>query len=336
LTQQLHNYAVHGLRVRSAIVFPGLTFQPGNPFDPQVTIKEPQPSNDHDDDVVDHKQVVLHTGWCEIVRHTASTLNTDVHAESQTYSMSYPLHGFTFLIKASPNHVRIQPRLHHDKWAEMLPIMARGAVLTFACRLLGFPALHANTVCLNGETIAFAGESGAGKTLTSALALVAGADLVSDDVTVVDDVGIVHPGLLEVRLRVDDSLGRVVGGLLGDLPGVDSHQTADERSSFRFSHVKTPTPKPLTRVMLPYLDAAADRFTLELISPPDAVMSLLKANRLVGWVDAAFQRSDFAFAAFVAEWTQVHRLRMPMIFPDARSVRLAAQELVELMASTRP
>ncbi len=61
-----------------------------------------------------------------------------------------------------------------------------GSVLGFLCHQRGVLPLHASCVAFNGKVIALAGSSGMGKSTMAALLLAHGAQLLSDDVTVID------------------------------------------------------------------------------------------------------------------------------------------------------
>jgi hypothetical protein len=61
-----------------------------------------------------------------------------------------------------------------------------GSVLGFLCHQRGLLPLHASCVSIDGRVVAFAGQSGAGKSTMAALFLAQGAQLLSDDVTVID------------------------------------------------------------------------------------------------------------------------------------------------------
>jgi hypothetical protein len=330
---EFHDYWLHGFVVRSAVPFVSLSTSGARTKlgPPNVVIAAP---------IVwpDEPPVgtpLLRTPWCEIDRiRWASETPDESAGESavDTYVMRYPLHDFSFQIELRHGVIHVEPHVHHDRWQQLLPVMACGAVTTFACRLLGRLALHANTVEVNGFTVSLAGDSGSGKTLTSSLLILAGAQLITDDVTAIGEDLVVSPGLLEVRLRADDMLGQLVADQLAMLHGVSTSVTADERRSFQ-----VPTrheSSPLTRVVLPHLDTDADDFTLEHLSPNEAMMPLLKSTRLTGWIDQGFQRSDFLFVASLADQLPIQRLRMPMVDPTADGVRLAAAQLSDLLTTT--
>lgn len=61
-----------------------------------------------------------------------------------------------------------------------------GSVLGFLCHQRGLLPLHASCVAFKGRVLAFAGHSGAGKSTMATLLLAQGAQLLSDDITVID------------------------------------------------------------------------------------------------------------------------------------------------------
>lgn len=61
-----------------------------------------------------------------------------------------------------------------------------GSVLGFICHQRGLLPLHASCIALEGKIFAMAGHSGAGKSTLAAILLAQGAQLLSDDVTVID------------------------------------------------------------------------------------------------------------------------------------------------------
>ena len=66
---------------------------------------------------------------------------------------------------------------------ELLPILLAGTVTAFLLALRGETVLHASAVAIDGAAVAFVGQSGRGKSTIAALLCVAGAELVTDDVS---------------------------------------------------------------------------------------------------------------------------------------------------------
>jgi hypothetical protein len=280
--------------------------------------------------------LLLDTGICQIMRLSGS--GGDLRAAVDTrFVMAFPHHGFRFHISntvaGGQPQIAIDPIIEPDApsvGAAMLDIMAFGAVLTFACRLLGLPAVHANTLLLGDQTIAFAGPSMSGKTFTSCLAIIAGAHLITDDVTVLDAQRMVHPGLVNIRLRVDEALGQCVASILADLPGLAVTQTPDERIAVSGAHLHHAPVTALTRIVLPTIDPEATRCKLVTLDPATSLMPLLHAQRLTGWVDQTWQRADFEVAAALASSVPVQRLLVPQVEPNLAAIHRVAAELRDL------
>lgn len=105
--------------------------------------------------------------------------------------------------------IRVQPHPQAD------PAVLAEAVVHLALAVLlfqrGLFPLHASAVDIGGSVIAFAGESGAGKSTTAAAFVAQGAHSVADDVVAVrlGDVPLVYPALPQLKLLPDavDRLG---------------------------------------------------------------------------------------------------------------------------------
>ncbi|MBU0724725.1 MAG: HPr kinase [Alphaproteobacteria bacterium] len=74
----------------------------------------------------------------------------------------------------------------HSEDTPDVTLFLLGSVLGFLCHQRGLLPLHASCVEFEGRVIAFAGQSGAGKSTIAALLLSQGARLLSDDITVID------------------------------------------------------------------------------------------------------------------------------------------------------
>jgi hypothetical protein len=75
------------------------------------------------------------------------------------------------------------------------------SVITGAClNLQNQVAIHANSVCINQQAIAFVGYSGMGKSTLSAFCAAQGAEFITDDVFVVNPQGLVQPGIPRLKL----------------------------------------------------------------------------------------------------------------------------------------
>ncbi|WP_428248434.1 hypothetical protein [Ferrovibrio sp.] len=74
----------------------------------------------------------------------------------------------------------------HPKGTPDIALFLLGSVLGFLCHQRGMLPLHASCVLFNGRVIALSGSSGTGKSTMAALLMARGAQLLSDDVTVLD------------------------------------------------------------------------------------------------------------------------------------------------------
>lgn len=114
-------------------------------------------------------------------------------------------------------------------------------VLPLAAVVHGYELLHASAIALDGQTVAFAGDSGAGKTSVALNLVLRGHQFVTDDVvsiSVTDSGPLVHPGpgLTNLRRQEDRNMGDR-RSLLGDVIGQDD---AELRVALRPSKVATP------------------------------------------------------------------------------------------------
>jgi hypothetical protein len=88
-----------------------------------------------------------------------------------------------------------------------------GPVLGFVLRQRGVVALHASSVCIEGESIAFCGASGAGKSTLAAAFALRGVPVLSEDIVAInerDDTFFVQPGYPRICLW-PDSVERLLG-----------------------------------------------------------------------------------------------------------------------------
>jgi hypothetical protein len=321
------DYNIHGLVVRSAIPFlndalvhPEST-RYSNPHSTADVLIEPIRQLS-EAEVSDQGQVIFEDYACEIHQVSASK-----------YFVTYPVHDLVCLIdlRADENGmVRVSPRSKSPDVSFFFPVLLWGSLLAVVVRLHRVGVLHANTVNYLGQTIAFAGPSGAGKTFTSALTLTDGADLVSDDVTVVRRDGFVHPGLVELRLRVEGSeTGQIIADLLSHVESMTNRATPDGRQAFRKGNGDG-KPLKLTRIVLPNVDRDATKMQLERLDVRDGLRGLLTSQRLTGWKDKVKQQEDFLFAAFLCETVSIERLTIPSIQPTKPSISQATIELRNL------
>lgn len=107
----------------------------------------------------------------------------------------------SFAIDSAGRNVECAPD-DPDSWRS--PGFVAAQILPFAALLQGLEPLHAAGVVIDGAAVALSGPPGAGKSSVTAHLLLAGADLLSDDVVVLEPTAdglLAHPGTSLVSLR---------------------------------------------------------------------------------------------------------------------------------------
>ena len=181
-----------------------------------------------------------------------------------------------------------------------------GAVLSALMTLRGLLSLHATSLDLHGHRIAVFGRSGQGKSTTAGNLMAAGATLVSDDVTVLDERFQTSPGLLGLRLRPDSS------GIVATISDVITTESVDGRLVLRQIREPERGALPLRALFLPVRSTSIDRPTVERLRSETAIAQLLPAVRLVGWRDPAVLTREFHQLVAVAREVPVCLLHVPV------------------------
>jgi hypothetical protein len=315
----MRDYSIHGFELSSAFDVPCLPASPGA-IAQSVSLRLEEASREINviadlSDPSDPAAILYEDHQQRIIR-TSTGLASD-----------YPRSGVCFPLELAASQTIIRTRLSNANLGEWVNILAQGAVITAALRLMGHGSLHATTVDLDGTGLAIAGASGAGKTLVSSLLLLSGATLISDDVSVVQPNSRVYPGLLELRIRVADQLGRAVADRLVGETAAIARDTVDKRVALRPETLPGLTGCRLDAIVLPHIDESSAEVTLEPVTTNDTIMALLKSMRLVGWIDPSMLRADFEFCTNLAANYPVYRLRLPQV--TAPKLELLRLQIVE-------
>ncbi len=248
-------------------------------------------------------------------------------------TVRYPAVGLRFSIDSSGTPALVVASADHGEWLPWITVLVQGAVVAVAVAMSGRAAFHANTVDVAGQGILVGGASGAGKTVATALLVLAGHTLVADDVSVVDPDLPVRPGLLELRVRTwENPLGQLLVDELVGLPGTSQQETVDFRVAVRLGTDPHPDGVLPARMVLPTFDDETKHPRLETIRGAEAVKALLPTMRLVGWKDPHRQRADFGHCADLALRVPIQRLFLPRLGGDAPALlRDTAAELSDLI-----
>ena len=170
----------------------------------------------------------------------------------------------------------------------------------------GFYVLHASTVSIGGDAVAFVGRSGDGKSTTASAFLARGHRVLSDDVAAIRRAGegpVVTPGHPTVKLDPGavDALS---------LPVEDPVRTpARDRQFFRLPQPRPSSPAPLRRV---YLLAAGPATEVEPVGAGEGLVELVRNTYTAGLLaDREAASANFERCARLAGEVGISRLRRP-------------------------
>ncbi|MBI3200162.1 MAG: hypothetical protein HYZ29_01390 [Myxococcales bacterium] len=290
----MHRVALHGLEVLSD--YPITGWQPGTSEAADVRISrvtpEPIPRS-------------------APVGGRSKEPRFSVHREQAGFLVVVP-EVATFVV--SSNRIEV---FAHARPPEHVGVLLEGLALSILLTARGDLPLHASAVRLEGETLAFVGASGAGKSTVAALLCVAGARLVSDDVLRVS-LGASGPRCFAgtARIRLRDR----VRAIAAFLPGWLSQETHDGRLAL--SPPDRPVdPGQLDAVIVPTFDAHRGTPQLVRLRGVSALRSLLGASRVPEWSDAAVLSALHAQLASLARAVPIYRADLPRLPFDETSAR---------------
>jgi hypothetical protein len=148
------------------------------------------------------------------------------------------------------------------------PVTCLASHIAATCLCLqGKIAIHANVVTLGNATIAFAGDSGQGKSTLTAYCVSRGAGFVTDDVLVLDDQRRVQPGSSRIKLFPHT----------GEQFGLDATQETLYKIHYqpeRLGAVLHQTAPPLSAIYI--LGDRCDRLYSEALPPGKASLELIR------------------------------------------------------------
>lgn len=207
--------------------------------------------------------------------------------------------------------------------ADLLPVLLAGTGTAFLLALLGKTVLHASAVAVQGSALAFVGESGQGKSTLAALLCTAGAELITDDVLVVDGGPPVTctGGASEIRLRSSAS------AIVDSRPDLATRTTADERLAFA-PRCAPPRPHGLACIVVPVPSRTATDVGVRALPPSTALFTLLGSPRVHGWRRPDVIGRDFTTLSRVVNDVPVFEVTIPWGPPFGPRV---AQSLARLV-----
>lgn len=202
--------------------------------------------------------------------------------------------------------IHIVPALHAN--TELVRAVLLGTVLPCLCHMRGVPAMHGSCVLAHGQSVIISGDSGVGKSTTTAALVARGHSVLADDVCVLalDNQVRVQPATTFIKL---DPFGLdIVGGDQTTL-----HRVPSETGKYIFPLGEQFYPRPAALRAVVEL-STADIQTPQLTSITGvAALELLARNihRPFTLSSAEHRRSMVLLAATVAQTVACYTLERP-------------------------
>lgn len=189
----------------------------------------------------------------------------------------------------------------------LVPLLLTGNVLAALVVMQDGCVLHASGVRVGHRTLATLGGSGQGKSTLAALFCAAGAKLVSDDLLRVEsDNGRTrcYTGTAQIRLRPN------AAELARAFPEGRRRVTADGRIATTPDQAGGPV-LTLDVVLIPLPSRGDRRLQVNRLPKRDALVSLLRYPRVLGWETVTPIKRHFAVCAEIAESVPVFEAKIP-------------------------
>lgn len=332
------SYRAYGLSIVSEIPIPGLIPVAGDALSVDLKLElGPEPA--WVSNALRLSSRCFHKQAAEPATHDPALI-VSVLGETEFYELAYS-DGTRFVLDGATTRIWAQwtPPLMIEDFATYF----LGPVMGFVLRRRGVIALHASSVCVEGQAIAFSGEAHAGKSTTAAAMALRGAPVLCEDIAALREKNgalWVEPGYPRVCLW-PDSVEKLVGaadGLPRLTPTWDKCYLSLDGSRAKFETQS----RPLAAVYLfgPRVeDENAPR--VEDIGPRDAVLELVQ-NTYMNWIlDRAQRAAEFDVLARLASRIPIRRVvahrdprRIPnlcdLLFADAQglvSERMTAHDV---------
>ena len=293
MTRAVRTYRLHGLTVRSDVALDETALVEAVP-EPDVDIALGRPRRVPDEPGPGRLLLRLELGG------HVSTLARDRD------TTVLRLHGLCECeIAAGGRSVKVH--LDADRDPAIAPIVVAGNLLSVLLALRGDAVLHASSVELGGQALAFLGASGVGKSTLAALFCALGAPLVSDDVLRVvaeDGRAWCFPGTTGVRLRSG------AAELARPFASTSVSETADGRVAVAAPRTQRER-LALAAVVVPEPTRGSDALRVDRLSGVDRMLDLLRHPRVLGWVDEEPLRAQFARLTDIAGVVPVYRAQLP-------------------------
>jgi hypothetical protein len=240
------------------------------------------------------------------VSDTTAAANYLLRASPEEAIFVHPLIGV--LLMRRGRQILIDPRSGVDE-AGLSPFIL-GAPMSVLLSQRGLTVLHASSILIGSEAVAFVGHKGAGKSVLAASLARKGYPLLADDVTAVSqrdaDLTLI-PASPQIRL-LPDAL-RALGVESAALPKVHA---LDPKRIWRVTDSRLPSVLPLKRI---YVLTQDEHIAIDRLTPIESFVELLRHAYLSRWPGLAHQSPDhFRRLSALANQVPVFRLRRPHHF----------------------
>jgi hypothetical protein len=253
-----------------------------------------------------------------------------VDLDNGWYSIAYLPDGSTYVRWEDLFHFLVSADGHRVVCGDLGPAAAEsfhtyllGHALSFALIKKGFEPLHATCVSVNGQAVAFLGQSGYGKSSLAASFLAAGHRMVTDDLLICrpsPEGLMVQPGPHRIKLLPKDA-DRFLGAGWSGTP----MNPSVEKLVIPLGPERTcDAPVPLRRIyVLDYPDEDSTPETVQLVhlSQQQAFVELLRGTFNIRILGAERLHRQFAAATDIVRRAAVGRLVYPRVLADLPKVR---------------
>lgn len=208
------------------------------------------------------------------------------------------------LVHVSSDLSTVRATVDPDGGLEVFGILASGFLVALVLNLRGESVLHASAVQIGSQAWAAVAPSGHGKSTLATLLCRAGARLVTDDVLRVTAAEAKHlgwrgPGATRLRQAAASLAAKGV-----------SDTTADGRISLGLPPA-TQEHLPLGVIMLPRPDRESQHVRVERVRGSEALMSLIAAPRILGWVSPTHVHRIFMECSALSAAVPIVRVHIP-------------------------
>ena len=231
-----------------------------------------------------------------------------------------------FLVSARGN--QITARRFNEASLESFQVYLLGQALSFALVKCGFEPLHATTVVVNGEAVAFLGESGFGKSTLAACFLDAGYGILTDDLLVLKrdslkkNAGIfmAYPGPPRIKLFPDVARRFLGNGFSGVAMNSETRKLVLPLGAAKLSLAPVSL-KALYSLAAPRPGSRKQPIRISVLSPREGFMTLVKNTFNSRIVHSARLERQFRQTAQVVSTMPVRTLSYPRVLSQLPAVR---------------